>query len=135
MRTYVPQDWRCDPARWNMMIHYCRGYPRWKREVNDIRLEYRAAGGAASSGGDNGSEVERKVERMVRLEDNIELVERCCREAVSRNLKVYPSLLAWVTTTLPADYIPSVVGRRQLSRYRKQFFFLLDEELTKRNVM
>lgn len=135
MRNYVPADWRCDNESWKIMLNYCRCYPKWKQELNNIRLEYRAAGGSSSGGGDSSSEVELKVERMMRLEDKIDLVERCCREAVDRNLKVYAPLLLWVTTKTPADHIPSPIGRRQLIKYRKQFFYLLNEELIKRNIL
>lgn len=132
---YVPKDWRCDSARWNMMVHYCRGYPKWKAEVLDIKLEYRASGTQSSGGGDNTSEVERKVERMMRLQDNIELIEKCCTKASSRNPAVYSSLLQSVTSRIPLDYINAPVGRKQLSRYRKEFFFWLDSELQKRNIL
>lgn len=135
MALYVPKDWRCDTARWNMMIHYARGYPKWRQEVLDIKLEYRASGSGSAGGGEAASEVDRKVERMMRLQDNIELIERCCRGAVTRNPAVYQSLLQSVTTRMPLDYINAPVGRKQLSRYRKEFFFLLDAELAKRNIL
>lgn len=135
MREYVPKDWRCDNARWNMMIHYCRGYPKWKQEVQDIKLEYRASGSGSAGGGEQASEVERRVERMMRLQDNIELIERCCRDAVTRNPAVYQSLLISVTTKISMDHISSPISRRQLGKYRREFFFLLDAELAKRNIL
>jgi hypothetical protein len=118
-----------------MMIHYARGYPKWRAEILDIKLEYRASGSGSASGGEGSSEVERKVERMMRLQDNIELIERCCRESVKRNPAVYQSLLTSVTNKIPLDYINAPIGRKQLSRYRKEFFYLLDNELAKRNIL
>ena len=118
-----------------MMVHYCRGYPKWKQEVLDIKLEYRASGSGSAGGGESSSEVERKVERMMRLQDNIELVERCCRTSAQKNPAVYHSLLQSVTSRVPLDYINAPVGRKQLSRYRKEFFYLLDAELQKRNIL
>ena len=134
MREYIPKDWRCDPSRWQMMIHYCRGYPKWKQEISDIKLAYRASGQGASGGGDV-SEVERKVERMSQLTESVEMIEKCCREATENKPYVFSSLLLSVTQKIPLDGINSPVGRKQLSRYRKRFFFYLDAELQKKNII
>lgn len=132
---YVPQEWRCDAARWNMMRFLCLNYPRWIQEARDIKLAYRATFDAPTSGGDKSSEVERKVEELEAYTSQIELIERCCRMATEQNPEVYNALLKVVTTGVPVAYVPSPVGRRQMFKYKRTFFFILDEELSKIKIM
>lgn len=133
---YIPQEWRCDSARWNMLKYYALSYPKWINEVNDIKLEYRAACGVMGSGGDGASEVERKVERIEKLRENIELIERCCRKATEQKSNVYYyALLTAVTTQIPISHIPSPIGRRQMFTYKREFYYLLDDELSKKNIL
>lgn len=135
MRHYVPQGWRCDPVRWNRLIWWCRGYPEWKQKVNDIRLEYRASGaGSGSIGGGDASEIERKVERMERLNLNIQLLETCVNIAVDDRTELFQPLLTSVTVKVPQDRLNSPVSARQLRKYRREFFYLLDNELQKRGM-
>ena len=134
MRVYIPKDWQCDKHRWLMMRHYAQRYPLWKREINDIKLQYRASG-ESSGGSAPASEVEMKVERMEKLSTNIEIVEKCCRGAVSNKPYLYDCLLQSVTTNTRADDLNAPIGRMQISRYRKSFFFLLDQELESHNII
>lgn len=130
MRIYIPKDWQCDRHRWLMMKHFTRCYPNWKKEINDIKLQYRAAG--ASSGGSATalSEVEQKVERMEHLSLNVQIVERCCRDATD-GTPYYRELLNNVTIGTE----PLSITRRQFGKYRRKFFYQLNIELEKNNIV
>lgn len=130
MRVNIPKDWRCNPHRWKMMGNYAKCYPSWKKEVNDIKLQYRAAGGNSGGSASALSEVEQKVERMERLSLNIEIVEKCCRDA-TEDTPYYQELLNNVTTGTPALSI----ARRQFGKYRRKFFYQLNTELEKNNIV
>ena len=118
-----------------MMKHYARCYPEWKREINDIKLSYRAAG--ANSGGSASalSEVEQKVERMEHLSDKVQMIEQCCRDATETKPCFYAALLTSVTETVPVDQVFTSMSGRQLKRYRRKFFFRLDEMMMSKKII
>ncbi len=135
MRVYVPKEWHCNRERWLMMKHYARCYPEWKREINDIKLAYRAAG--ANSGGSASalSEVEQKVERMEHLSDKVNMIEQCVRDATETKPIHYNALLVSVTENVPIDQVFTQITGRQLKKYRRKFFYQLDIMLQEKKII
>ena len=118
-----------------MMKHYARCYPEWKREINDIKLSYRAAG--ANSGGSASalSEVEQKVERMEHLSDKVNMIEQCCRDATETKPIHYNALLVSVTENVPVDQVFTQITGRQLKKYRRKFYFRLDAMMQEKKII
>ncbi len=135
MRVYVPKEWHCNRERWLMMLHYARCYPDWLKEINDIKLAYRAAG--ANSGGSASalSEVEQKVERMEHLSDKVNMMEQGCRDATETKPSLYNAQLTSVTENIPIDQVFTQITGRQLKKYRRKFFYQLDNMMQKKNII
>lgn len=113
--------------RYYELKHFCLQYPEWQKEKNDILL---ALGSASlsdvlvqteyvDSTGD-------KVTKLEKLNANLDLVEKCAKEA---DIDICKYLLMGVTKNYSCDYMIVKLGMpcgrdMYYDRYRK-FFWLL----------
>lgn len=130
-RYRVPKRWEKNPHRYKYLIAFCREYDDYRRMIQDIKLEYRAAlsGAAAVNSSSETTPVEQKVDRIHELEKTTDLIEGSVRQAVRNRPYLYSAVLIAVTQDIPLEYIPTDVSRKTLASYRIHTLTIIEEKL------
>lgn len=127
----MPKHWEKNPQRYKYLIAFCREYDDYKRTIQDIKLEYRAAlsGSAAVNSSSETTPVEQKVDRIHELEKMTDLIEYSVRRAVRNRPYLYSAVLMAVTKDIPLEHIPTDVTRQTLAKYRIYALIFVEEKL------
>lgn len=123
------EKYKISKYRYRELKYFCLQYDEKKQRLAALR----GLGAVRYSSEPHGSGISdptaAKAERVQQLARDIELIDQTAMEVDSVN---YGSLIANVTAAnLPYEYLSPSCGRRQFYENRRNFFYLLDEKLSK----
>ena len=133
MRTYIPGTWEITTERYIELRAFCRQYPQWKVEADNMLGVSAVKMDDMPHGTDVGDPTGRVVERREKLVDKMRMVEKCAA-AVSDG-KWQQALMLNVCNGTPYEVIrdlhPEMLrtnNKNHFFKARRIFFNLLDKE-------
>lgn len=110
------------------LMAFCRQYDEKKQKLSDLYLLSSPPFEAPVQGGVNGNPTEKKALKAARLQEDIELIEKCADEAGEHEPNIVKPLMKAVTQGL-SYYKVGITYEDKNSFYlrRRRFFWLLDQ--------
>ncbi len=115
--------------RYRELKAFCLQYEEKKSELNQIYTSSSVSPEITVMGGIPGKPTEQKALRATQLKNDIELIEKCLKEACGVDVGLYEPLKRNITLGVGFDGLGAVsCGINQFYKKRKKFFFLLNFE-------
>ena len=117
-----------DQERYRELVHFSKQYRKKLDRVNEFYGVHATVITGMPTSHNNSSTVEATAERILKLRQDTDLIERCVRAACTSSPGMYDCVLKSVTEGIPYERLSAPCTRRIFYIYRRRYFIILDKE-------
>lgn len=131
-RNYLPNmlDYGISKKRYIELKYKALQYPEWLRNRQECyELNVTASDGMPHGSSGSTSTTEHKADMASKYSELIAIVDDCIKEAVKPDSNIADYLRKSVCFGVPFHHLGVPAGKNKFSKYRRKFFYLLDQKV------